>query len=148
MPSHYKHKHHLNCMQACLDHWHLRSVSAALLREKNEQRSHEEVNSTEPIQLVFPLFDNNAIAAIVGILLSDASSVYVYEMKENVMVSKDTHMLQKRSAILFNIVRYVFEYISHNLKYGSSMVCYLRPMTEWSSRTKSCMVHPPPPTVE
>ena len=67
--------------------------------EKNEQRSHEEVNSTEPIQLVFPLIDTNAIAAIVGILLSDASSVYVYEMKENVMVSKDTHMLQKRSAI-------------------------------------------------
>ena len=55
----------------------------------------------------------------VGILQCAALVVpqaYVCEMKENVMVSKDTAIAQESSGILLDFVRYLFEYIFHNLK--------------------------------
>ena len=61
------------------------------------------------------------IVLAVGILLCAALVVpqaYVCEMKENVMVPKDTAIAQESSRILLDFVRYLFEYIFHNFKSG------------------------------
>ena len=126
-----------------LDHWHWRSASAAPLSDENEERSHAEVNSTESIQLVF-------LSLIIMSLLTEGISlcealvmpqVYVYEMKENVMVCRNTCLIWKGSrAIMFDIFKYLFENTIQNLKYGQ--VWY------YTSNQWVLQPSPPPRSVE